>query len=118
MADFCRDRGIAFFMGIVPWPPQVSTEEWKTGKWLSYGYRPEEGEPSTVYQKRLTDYANRHDIVAVDLLPPFRSASATGSSKSHLFLDYDGHMTALGHAVAAQSVRSEVEALLNRGTKD
>ncbi|MEZ5366475.1 MAG: GDSL-type esterase/lipase family protein [Bryobacterales bacterium] len=54
-------------------------------------------------QSRLAAWADEQDVAFVDLLEPFRAASRAGGQP--LFYTPDAHLTAAGHAVAAQAVR-------------
>jgi lysophospholipase L1-like esterase len=113
MAEFCREKNIAFLVAIVPWPPQVSKDEWNIGKSQWYGYAREETDTSELYQRRLLDFGRRHDIAMIDLLPAFR-AEAEASPSDHLFLTYDGHLSAHGHELIARTIFPSVRSMQRR----
>jgi hypothetical protein len=56
---------------------------------------------------RLGGIASRLGVSFVDLLPPLRAAMAEGAP---LYLDFDKHWTAAGHAVAARAIHQGLRA--------
>lgn len=103
----CRELGIPFVIAIMPFPPQVSAEEWKTGK-QRYGFAPDATMTTTVYQDRLVEFGREHSIPVVDLLPALRKSSAEATN----FLNYDGHLTEAGHTATAAALVPTISSLL------
>lgn len=107
MSITCRDLGIPFVIAVMPFPPQVSANEWKTGK-QRYGFGPDDVMGETIYQERLAAFGREHSIPVIDLLPAFRNAT----NSNHNFLNYDGHLTASGHNIAATVLAQSVSEII------
>jgi lysophospholipase L1-like esterase len=112
MAEACRNRGIAFALVIVPFPPQVGRAEWAKGK-RRFGFAEDEWMPATTYQDRLMVLARDIDVPALDLLPALKSAKSERGSEA-LFFNYDGHLTPRGHEAVAQATEPLLQTLLDR----
>ena len=108
IAALCREHRIPLTLTIIPLPPQVSGQEWKRGR-VSYGWRENEQISQTFYQDRLKTLAKELGTPCLDLLEPYRNATANG----RVFLDYDGHLSARGHAIAARELADRISPMLN-----
>lgn len=107
MNNTCAKLGIPFLVAIMPFPPQVSANEWKTGK-QRYGFAPDAVMSETIYQDRLKEFGKDHSIPVIDLLPALKSSS----SERLNFLIYDGHLTSSGHEVTAAVMAPEILKLI------
>lgn len=109
MNSACRELRIPFVIAVMPFPPQVSADEWKTGK-QRYGFAPDATMNATAYQDRLIAFARAHSIPVIDLLPSFRETSSVNRN----FLNYDGHLTAAGHDTTAATLTPVIARLLQQ----
>lgn len=103
-----RRRGARFGLVAVPLGNQIrSRSEWEQGRKVHKLARGEGG----AFQEHLDGLVDKGGIALLDLLPTFEAAD-----DSILFFPYDGHLTAQGHRLAAESIQVWLEeaGLLNR----
>ena len=92
--ELCKENNITFILNLYPYAVQISPDEWSLGRHL-FGFSPD-----TVYsdapQQKLKKYAEKNDIIYVEMLEPFQE-----SSIFPLYFPYDGHINREGHKLAA-----------------
>jgi hypothetical protein len=103
MAMLLRDRRIPFLVVPIPIGTQIESVPAdfaaRTGLgFLAGGNRLEH----CGYQRQVCGYCQQKDITCLNLLPAFREAREAG--RSQLYLTYDQHWTAEGHALAAELI--------------
>lgn len=94
-ASLLESRNVRFGLVVIPAPNQVSEREWTRGRavWRL------DGPPSLRPQVILADFGRRHRIPVLDLVPALRA-----TREFPLYFPYDGHLTAVGHRVAAAAL--------------
>jgi SGNH hydrolase-like domain, acetyltransferase AlgX len=106
IADWCRARGTALVVVVIPTAAQVEDERWQDVR-RRHGLRAEDFDLEKP-QRRLRAFAEASGLPLVDLLPTLRAAARSGP---HLYYATDPHWTARGHEVAAEEIAARVEAL-------
>jgi hypothetical protein len=98
--DAAAEVGAQYAVVVIPTRWQVHEDDWKA----LLAARDEPDDDRWVLrgpQRRLVQLAERHQIPALDLLPPLREAAQQGS---RLYYQTDIHWNAQGHQLAASAV--------------
>lgn len=88
MRDGCAERGIPMLVLVQPLPWQIAPDT-----------------PTENYQGRLDAILERLGLRNVDVLDAYRAATARGDE---IFIPYDGHPTALGQRLTAETLLGPV----------
>jgi hypothetical protein len=94
--EYCRRRGIAAALVVVPSELQVNAQLCETVRRRT-GLEAKNVDIN-LPQRRLVDFAHQRELPVVDLLPPLRAASGT------LYARNQHHWNERGHAVAAEAL--------------
>ncbi|MFC1671522.1 SGNH/GDSL hydrolase family protein [Planctomycetota bacterium] len=97
--QFAGEHGTRMVLVLIPFPHQVSIDEWRAGKQL-FGIPVDYVEKSTQLQDSFSAFAAKNDIPFLDLLPYLKR------SNQRIFFEYDGHFTPAGHRVVAEALHS------------
>lgn len=97
-------NGVEMKVFIIPFPQQVNSKEWATGKYIYYDYPDVGYEGITNYQNRLMKFCRENKIECLDLLPEFKKNADRGK----IFLDIDGHWTEYGQRIVADILKKHL----------
>jgi len=109
LRDLLHARNIDFWLTVYPYGLQVSPREWNLGRQF-WGFKSD-----TVYacspQSKMEDFCRRNGIKVINMCDAFKHAS---QATYPLFLEYNGHWTPAGHRVAADALKPEIAAYLEK----
>jgi hypothetical protein len=100
----CQAHGAQMVLVGIPAREQVYPSAWNDVK-TEFGLKDEDFD-LTLPEQRLADFASKHQVAYIDLLPDFKTASA---SEGNLYFQVDRHWTAKGQALAADAIGRELE---------
>lgn len=95
-ADLCKRHGIPFVLVALPRGHQVNDREWSVGRSL-WGL--EQRTYHSAIFGELLSFARQEQLMYLDMTPAFRA-----KSEGDLYFPIDGHWTARGHSVAADTL--------------
>lgn len=109
--ELLRERNIPFVIGVYPYGMVVGPDQWAKGR-TYWGFAAGKTYDAGLARATFRRFAEQEGVPLIDSYDRFRAAD------QRLFYDWDGHMTAAGHATLAAALTDDPAflALLRRLT--